>query len=312
MISVEGYEPLHAFWRAARNIFSGRLNQERWARTDAAIENGEPRPQFPYTVLNSEIAAQFAVWELFETKLSETGRKPQILRPDGVRLDLSLGPIWPPFRVSEPLDEAMRNEHADEIKSGKKIFGFLDATRRDYWLELMLTTQCFSENTPGPRNFNRAVQIVDWVNGCLDLTHVRRYYEGMEMVRQGMDMMEAFGPIPSIGRRFRDEVANPGNRRFFAPILPFDGFPIIAPTEWLKELEPQQRERAVALNARDCDKNPIEVILKLFDEGNTKGKIKTLVQEEFNLSARQFDKKWADAANKNNALSIPGRRKTNS
>lgn len=313
MISVEGYEPLVVFWRTARDIFREKLNRERWARQAAAREKEEERPEFPFTVWNSDIAARFAVWELFATKLSETGKKPQILRPDGVRLDLSLGPIWPSsFRSSEQLEEAMGIEHADEIKSGKPVFAMLAALKRDYWLELMLTTQCFSENTLGPRNFNRAVSIVDWENGCLDLSLVKRYYEGMDMVRQGIEMMETFGTIPSIPKRLRSEVANPGNRGYFAPLLPFDGLPIIAPTEWLKELEPRPQNRALALNANSCDKNPVEEILRLFEEGMTKSKIKTLVTEDFDLSARQFEKKWSDAANKNNALSVPGRRKVNS
>ncbi|CVI14810.1 hypothetical protein AGR1A_Cc20092 [Agrobacterium fabacearum CFBP 5771] len=312
MISVEGYEPLIVFWQTARNIFREKLDRERWARQAAAREKEEERPQFPFTVWNSDIAARFAVWELFATKLSETGRKPQILRPDGVRLDLSLGPIWPSFRLSEKLDEAIGIEHADEIKSGKPVFGLLAAVKRDYWLELMLTTQCFSENTPGPRNFNRAVDIVDWENGCLNLSHVKRYYDGMDMVRQGFEIMETFGTIPAIPKRIRDEVANPGNRSYFSPLLPFDGLPIIAPTDWLKELEPRPQERTLALNANSYDKNPVDEILRLFEEGKTKPEIKTLVTDECNLSIRQFEKKWADAANKNSDLSIPGRRKKKS
>lgn len=312
MISVEGYEPLVLFWRTARNIFREKLDRERWSRMDAARANDEERPQFPFTVLNSDIAARFAVWELFVKKLDETEKKPQILRPDGVRLDLSLGPIRPSFRASEELEQAIAIEHAEEFKSGKPVFAFLAALKRDYWLELMLTTQCFTEPPLSPRMFKRDVSVVDWESGYLDLETVRKFYEGMDLVQRGLKLMETFGSVPFLNKRFSYDMQYADHQRYFAPLLPFDGFPIIAPTDWLKELVSQQHERAAALNTSSRDKNPIEIILRLFEEGLTKPEIKPLVTEECGLSIRQFEKKWADAANKNNALSVPGRRKRKS
>lgn len=312
MIAVEGYEPLNAFYAAAKRAFKGPVFGEVSRRNAQARDRGEERPFFPWHVFNTELAAQFAVWELVEKRCSESSLRPKLLLPSGAQITIVPDMFRPLSNVQGKLREALSRIYSerDEIQP---FYGLLEAISQTYWVDMMVEELCFQEpaDTVSLAKFIGAVQLIDWTSGMLELKSLKRFYSGMESLRRAAFELKSIGIDLPFGKRFDDVLQNLGYKEtLYRPLLPYDGSMIILPCDWLRELEPQVSVGKIGF--ADAYAGPEDAIFKLWHDGLTKAEIKTLVAQDFKLSSRKFDKYWADAANKNNALSMPGRRKGNS
>jgi hypothetical protein len=312
MISVEGYEPLNAFYTAAKRAFKGPVFREVSRRNAQARDNGEERPFFPWHVFNTELAAQFAVWELVEKRCSESPLRPKLLLPSGAQVTTAPDMFRPLSNVQGKLREALSSIYSERDDS-QPFYGLLEAISQTYWVDMMVEELCFQEpaNTVFLSKFIGAVQIIDWTSGMLELKSLKRFYSGMDSLRGGAFELKSIGIDLPFGKRFDDVLQNLGHKEtLYRPLLPYDGSMIILPCDWLRELEPLAS--AGSIEFVDSYAGPEDAIFKLWHDGLTKLEIKTLVAQDFKLSSRKFEKYWADAANKNSALSLPGRRKQKS
>jgi hypothetical protein len=311
MICVEGYEPISVFWRAARSVFHTRVREERWKRIEEAQKKEEPRPQFPFADWNCEIAAQLAVYELFSAKYHDAGKKPKVLRPDGVLMDISVAALDPRITFSHDFELALVAKYGQRLDGSQSVDAFLEALTNDYWVDLFLASQCFIPRKLSFQNFHRTAPIVNWKTSTLDLGSVRCFEEGFRGLRDSVRLLSMAGIERIVDRRTLSQLeSDVVDLSALKPLMPFDGCTIMAPTEWLKELTSRPREAPL----RNANDSPVNAILRIAKDtpGITKREIKSLVCAEYEISDRQCEKAWSDAVKKNSALSSPGPRKKNS
>lgn len=312
MISVEGYEPLSVFYAAANRAFRGPVFREVSRRNAQARDNEEARPFFPWHVFNTDVAAEFAVWEAVLKRCRESSLRPKLLLPSGAQVTILPDILAPSSSVQGKLREELSRIQS-ERDDRQPFYGLLEAISQTYWVDMMVEELCFQEpvNTVGLSKFIGAVRPIDRTSGMLELKSLKRFFSGMDTFRRGALELQSLGIDLPFGKRFDDVLQNLVHKEtLYRPLLPYDGSMIILPSDWLQELQPQSSVAQV--ECVDAYASPEDAIFKLWHDGLTKAEIKTLVAQDFKLSSRKFDKYWADAANKNNALSMPGRRKGNS
>jgi hypothetical protein len=320
MFSIEGYESIRAFKSAAFRAIYGPVSRERWRRWEEQKASGEERTQYPWANYNSELAAEYIVFDLFSKMTAEGKQKPKILRPEGGMIDVPVSILrptfYPPQRDSsfwDAREKAFEDKKIDRSDDDEKVFGIRSLSMR-YWVVPFLTEervfyQPELKVTMDPTRMEKYIPIINWHTGLIDLTQLKAYLEILELSRQYIVVAKR-GAFTLPASMEKSSLYPP----YYTPhksLMPFDGCSIVAPAEWLDQLNIDKGKNLGGESfMEDC--TPTEKILKLWDEGMKRDDIYPIIAETYGVSPTKAKTLWKYAAVEYPQISRSGPRNSRS
>lgn len=327
MIGTDEFAPLSYFYNHAKTAINYAL-QDRigWEARRNMKEDERAEIDRDLIDKNIEAAAQFLIFDLFTRYGPSEGEQRFYL------LTRDLQKITVPFSILRPKYSAVfaarevYEARKKEVKSGKigkreLLFG-VQSLALNYWRRAICKETLF-KNRPisGIRKIQYSpmyyVPMLDWATGTLNLDVLSAVAKATDHIRSALTCLEdhqieTSRTLRHLSAERRGSIEHEDVSQLLKIFSPFDGCSIVAPAEWAQFITSAVVSDAATPDfptQSASDLPPKQAILELIDAHPemTKSEIR---QELFpNLSVRQFERHWANAASVKPELSAPGRKK---
>lgn len=317
MLAIDGYGSLYRFYLAAKKAI-----QDRVPLPYSFSE--EPQPEvFSWDAYreNVDIAAKYLVRNVLSDRINKGDTFPCILNKDGTLITLStfLLTVTEGFALENSafLDAKDKAKADGLVLNGEYIFGLKSLTS-DYWHAPFISERIFTDSSLVLDDvlypYGRGMPLIDWRSGTVSLKRLRALHEAIEAMRISTSAFEKAGiQVDQFDAReiiaAYDESDAPNLLNMLAP---YDGCTIVAPIEWIGELNGSEEEALNEPADNLFSGAPKSAILSLLKAQPTLTKSGVKAKLFPKTSTRRFNMHWQQAAEENPALAKPGRRKEKS
>lgn len=310
MIAAQGFDNVHILYLSAMNAIRARAVE---FRRSCGLSEGRSRWHPPQSEENFAVAAKFLAYDVLVTGNAAFG-SPVILT--GVDMVATSNLILRPPRpliISENFNVERRNAMQEGSFIGRDYVFGLSSLKSNYWLQPFETEAVFEY--PTNRLIGRYVSLLDrvpifnWNLGCIDLRAVRALAKSYELNKEADRLIIESGLGLRLSYADRHLQLSQEAVSVLNMFGKFDGAPVLCHPDMFSLLSDTKIAPELPDNGND---SPRDLILDTLEkEPNLrKGDLKKMLFPD--LSDRQFQWHWRQAADIKPEISKSGRRKVNS